>query len=165
MDGPQAYIVHADPADARQPLGTEALNRGSAVSFDRDRAIMKAIGESIERYCGAYMGAASIVGAARQLPNAIAPDRFELFAPTQYGDPAFTLERFDDDSVIRWVSGTSLATGSSALVPASTVYVPYQAGDGEAQICDRISTGLASAHSRAAALGKGILEVVGSATR
>jgi ribosomal protein S12 methylthiotransferase accessory factor len=159
-DGPRAYIVRTDPSDAGPPLGTEALNRGSAVSFERNRAIMKAIGESIERYCGAYAGAASVVGSARQLPHAIAPARFELFAPEQHDDPGFSLERFDDDSIIRWVQGTSLVTGDLALVPASMVYVPYQAVDGEAQICDRISTGLACAHSRAAALGKGILEVV-----
>jgi ribosomal protein S12 methylthiotransferase accessory factor len=159
VDGPRAYIATAEPAEATYTLGTPALNRGMAASCDRDRALMKAVGESIERYCGAFPGEMVLSSAAR-LAGAVAPERFELFTPQQYDDPAFSLPRFDDDTVMRWVEGTSLATGNQAYLPGVMVYVPHQAVEGEVRVCDQISTGLACAHSRSSALAKGIMEVV-----
>jgi ribosomal protein S12 methylthiotransferase accessory factor len=158
-DGPLAHIATAEPAEATYTLGTPALNLGMAASCDRDRAVMKALGESIERYCGAFPGE-MVMSSAGRLPGAVASERFELFAPKQYADPAFSLPRFDDDTIMRWVEGTSLATGQSAYLPGVMVYVPHQAVEGEVRVCDQISTGLACAHSRSSALAKGILEVV-----
>jgi ribosomal protein S12 methylthiotransferase accessory factor len=159
VDGPRTYIARSEPADARFSLGVSALNAGSAASSQRDRAVMKAVGESIERYSGAYPGDL-VLSAANDLEGAIAPEQFELFAPEQFTDKGFGLQQFSQTSVVRWVEGTSLSTGKRAYLPACMVYVPYDVAEDEDRICDRISTGLACAHSRSAALAKGILEVV-----
>lgn len=159
VDGPVGFIATAEPADAAYTLGTPALNLGMAVSFDRDRAVMKAVGEAVERYCGAFPGE-MVLDCAAGVTGAVRPERFELFADWQYDDPAFSLPRFDEHTVMRWVEGTSLRTGRPARVPGCFVYVPHQPAEGESRVCDQISTGLACAHSRAAALAKGILEVI-----
>lgn len=159
VDGPRAYIVSAEPADATYTLGVPALNRGMAVSFDLDRATMKAVGEAVERYCGAFPGE-MVFGTAAGIAGAVDPARFELFAEQQYEDPAFTLPRFDEYTPMRWVQGTSLSTGQPAYLPGCMVYVPHVPAPGETRVSDQISTGLSCAHSRTAALSKSILEVI-----
>ena len=50
---PNVYFARSQPANLQPLCGREALNFGDAASVDPDRAIIKAIGESIERYCSA----------------------------------------------------------------------------------------------------------------
>ena len=53
-DDPPVYWAQSCPAEMSAVLGRSALNHGSAASVDPDRAIMKAVGETIERYCAAF---------------------------------------------------------------------------------------------------------------
>jgi len=48
---PSVYFARSTPANSFALNGMKTLNYGDAASIDPKRAIMKAVGESIERYC------------------------------------------------------------------------------------------------------------------
>src|ERR1700744_3718804 len=53
-DEPAIYFVQSRPARFGPLAGRSALNVGNATSIDRKRAIIKAVGETVERYCSAF---------------------------------------------------------------------------------------------------------------
>ncbi len=133
-------------------------------STDRDKALAKAVGEAIERYCSSvYFPDEMIFGSYRELmPKALSPGLFEVFTQQQYRSKGFPCQPFTDDSRINWYSGTNMKTGSEVLLPASLVYCPYTIDrkSGEALISENISTGLAAHCSYEEAAINAILEVV-----
>src|ERR1700694_1366060 len=80
-DEPAVYWVHSTPAEFGPLAGHSALNVGTATSVDPDRAIIKAVGESIERYCCAFYGEDELVlGTFNGLAgDAAPPERYALF--------------------------------------------------------------------------------------
>jgi len=54
--------------------------------------------------------------------DAFDPRSFLLYADWQYAQPGFSLQRFDSDQAIRWVSAVDLAAGRPVLVPFDLVY-------------------------------------------
>ena len=51
---PSVYFARSHPANTFALNAMETLNHGAAASIDPKRAIMKAVGESIERYCPSH---------------------------------------------------------------------------------------------------------------
>ena len=51
---PQLHLVYAEPCDTTSMAGLAAANAGAAASPDPRRAFVRACGESIERYYGAF---------------------------------------------------------------------------------------------------------------
>jgi len=165
-DDPDVHIVHSIPADTAPWAGQTALNAGTAASADPRRAVMKAIGESVERYCSAFYDAEELVTASyAQLTTlgrpAIDPQRFALYSPRQYGLPDFPFTPLTADTRLRWAPGYSLTAGTPMLVPATATYIPYRRDPAvEPRVCDLISTGLACADSYAGAVYRGAMECV-----
>lgn len=160
---PEAHWVISRPANVETLTGKRALNDGSATSVDRGRAIMKAVGESIERYCSAiYDENSMLVAGYEELEgDAVDPRSFVMFSEAQYEEPGFPHPRPDKGTPIRWVPGYSLRDDRSLYMPAAMVYVPYEHGtQQEVALWNRISTGLGCAHNLATAVYKGLLEVV-----
>ncbi|MEZ4450580.1 MAG: YcaO-like family protein [Nannocystaceae bacterium] len=163
---PPVFLAHAAPCDTSPITGMRAANRGAACSVSADRAIVRACGESVERYCSAIYDPREL----RLAPAAAitrAGDRLvEVDALYPFGDetralPGFPYGHVLEDTPIRWALGRSQRTGEAVWLPASCVYVPY--------LFDRavepwthmpISTGLAAGRSIEGCITKGIYEII-----
>ena len=51
---PVAYVAHAAPCDTTPLVGLPAANLGAACSASAERAVLRACGESVERYCSGF---------------------------------------------------------------------------------------------------------------
>ncbi|HEX8167899.1 MAG TPA: YcaO-like family protein [Beijerinckiaceae bacterium] len=165
-EDPAVYRTWSEAADLTLVMGFQALNHGSAASLSRDRAAIKALGESIERYCAAHYWTEELVaGSYSEVrasgADATAPEDFALYSEAQYADPGFHFDRLIPDTRLRWEKGISLPAFTPTYVPAACVYIPYRYDDpSEARVWDSISTGLACSHTYASAIYKGIMECV-----
>ena len=163
---PGVYLAYADGCDTFALTSISASNNGAACAADRDRAIVRACGESIERYCSAFFDLESLpytsaLELTRHGREAHLASDFYPFAAGQYDEPGFPYERSMPDRPARWVASTSLSTGATVFVPASCVYVPYLFESGREPFTHMpISTGLAAGLSVEACIGKGICEIV-----
>ncbi len=139
------------------------INTGG-VSADPDVAIGKAIGEAVERYCGALYDIEDFPLASRRHADfeCIAPIKFALYRSDQYSQPGFYYVPFGDDTPVRWVPAFNAVTGAVQHVPAAAVFVPYfyYQGSGEAPVMQPISTGLACGRTPLEATVASICEVV-----
>ncbi len=160
---PQVFFSHSEPADVSAFCGMKALNYGDAASVDPDRAIMKAIGESVERYCsGHYDKEALLFSTYEELSgDAVDPRSFALFSARQYARAGFPFTPLTSQTPVRWARGFSLRDETPRHVPAAFVYVPYLFDKPkEPAFFNPISTGLACGTTLAAALYKSILEAI-----
>lgn len=163
---PQVFMAHANPSDTTPLTGLPAANRGAAASAIPERAIVRACGESIERYCSAIFDVQlMLLASERDLTTA--KERFVRvsevypFTNAQYAEEGFPFKKAEPDTKIRWVKGQALSTGQDVWLPASCVYVPYLF-DAEVEPWTHmpISTGLAAGPSIHACIQKGIYEII-----
>lgn len=160
---PSVYFARSHPANTFALNGMETLNLGAAASIDPKRAIMKAVGESIERYCPAHFKYEDFVLAAYDDLDceAIHPEAFALYSEKQYAEPDFPFSRLTASTPLRWASAYSVSHDRPILVPASSVYIPYFFDRSHEPLTHiPISTGLACGSNLAPAIYKGILEVI-----
>lgn len=133
-------------------------------SSDRGLAIAKAVGEAVERYCGAIYDVEELplFSRAEGPFPCVDPVAFAHYSAEQYASPGFPFVPFDDSTPVRWVRAFDALTGEGIFVPAAKVYVPYTyyLGTGDTPICQPISTGLACHMSAAEAAISGICEVI-----
>ena len=160
---PSVYFARTTPANTFALNDLKAMNNGAAASIDPKRAIMKAVGESIERYCPAHFQYEDFVSASYSDLDceAVHPADFALFSEKQYAEPDFPFTRPTASTPLRWVSAYSISHDRPILIPASFVYIPYFfKQSGEPLIHIPISTGLACGSNLAPAIYKAILEVI-----
>ncbi|ALC19224.1 YcaO-like family protein [Streptomyces pristinaespiralis] len=161
---PDVFMAYAEPCDTSALVGIAAANKGAACSPSRDRAVIRACGESIERYCSAFFRNTERAYASCAELSAAGDSYVPVEELYPFGssvtDDGFPYDLTDGRS-ISWVQATSTRTGAHAFVPASCVYTPY--------LFDRrvepfthmpISTGLAAQRSTGEAIDKGILEIL-----
>jgi len=133
-------------------------------SVDPSRAVAKAIGEGIERYCSAIFEPTDFtVATYAEAPfNCVAPQDFALYGASQYAQPDFPFEPFTDTTPVRWVGGLDPLKLEICHVPAAMVFVPYffYLGSGEVPISQPISTGLACHFGSTAAAASAVCEVI-----
>jgi ribosomal protein S12 methylthiotransferase accessory factor len=149
----------AEPADSLPVFGLPALNRGSAASFSPHRAMLKACGEAVERYCSSYYRSEQLIFGAYNSLRDVAVDPFLFPIPFQSKDSLRDGFEVLRTSEIYWCPAVSWSNKSLRLVPAEFVYVPFQP-KGYRSLSDGISTGL-SCHTSfdLAAIGA-VLEVI-----
>ena len=147
---------------------TRSMNGGRAISASgagdtAEAALAAAIGEAVERQCSSTFDRDEmVVGSFEELgDDAASPDALRLLSREQterFGPrgPVY----FDERSRIRWVWGYSLTARRPRLVPASLVYLNFRALEGEANIGENASTGLAAGATREEAILSGLLETV-----
>ena len=124
---------------------------------------MKAIGESVERYCSAqYVKDTLPFLSYEELEGeAVNPSDFALFSDRQYMHLECPFSRMTPTARLRWAQGFSLVSENEVFLPAASVFVPYQSdSEKEAKFDYPVSTGLACATTLAGAIYKGIIEVV-----
>ena len=181
-DDPAFYWAMSEPGDLTPLLGRAVPNRGTATAASPERAAMKALGESLERYCAAFYNPDELILAPSDgLPGrAVDVRKFALFDAAQYasslppidspdeaGNDALTsskrfhFSRVDHDVSLRWTKARSLVTGDVVFVPAAFVYIPYTYDyPAEPIVADLVSTGLACGSTLAEACYKGLMEVM-----
>jgi len=127
-DDPQFFHCHATLADIGRITGRTCSRGTGGTALVKDVALGKAIGESVERYCGDLFDPETIISApySKVRHQAIDPRRFVLFHSEQYRAPAFPFRKLTDDVEIGWVWGFSLTQGKPMLVPATQVHLGYQ---------------------------------------
>lgn len=125
---PQLVHCHATLADLSHVTGRRCSRATGGTALTRDIALAKAIGESVERYCGDLYNLEEFVFASYRAlrPEATDPSRFILFHPRQYGQPGFPFTPPREDIVIGWVHGFSLTRKKPTLLPAALVHLSYQ---------------------------------------
>jgi ribosomal protein S12 methylthiotransferase accessory factor len=162
-DDPDVFFARTTPANVETLCGQEALNHGDAVSVDSRRAVLKSVGESVERYCSAqYEKELFLYSSYNDLKSeAITPESFALFSKEQYSKSTFRYKPLTASKKLHWVQGYSIVNERPVYVPASFVYVPYDfIALNETPTHDPISTGLACHTSFTNAIYKSILEAI-----
>jgi ribosomal protein S12 methylthiotransferase accessory factor len=156
------YLSTACDTSAFGVLSNFGNNGGVATT--RRRAIAKAMGEAVERYCSAMFDEADLVHAPYDELDrpATPPEAFALYTPEQHAAPDFPWRPFTRGAQVAWTKGTSLLDGRDTLVPAAAVYVPYhyRMARGDTPIMQPISTGLACGSSRVGATLGALCEAV-----
>ena len=181
-DDPDFHWAVSEPSNLERIVGNPVANAGIATAATPERAAMKAIGESLERYCAAFYDENDLALARRsELPGPAAdPTRFALFSPLQYsaglkpirspseaaeneptGSKRFHYSPIGEQTTLRWAQARSMGSGEVIFVPAAFVFIPYQYDyPNEPIVSDLVSTGLACGSSFAEACYKGLMEVV-----
>jgi ribosomal protein S12 methylthiotransferase accessory factor len=139
------------------------FNTGGAAT-ERPRALAKAVGEAVERYCAAIFDADDFpLFAYRDAPGpAVAPEEFALYSDDQYASPGFPWAPFAAGTPVRWTEALDLGARAGCWVPACRVFIPYHyyLASGDTPIDQPISTGMACHASPAAAARSAICEAV-----
>jgi len=163
-DDPLFYWATSHPGNVVPIGGQPARNEGNAASVDPDRAVLKAVGESVERYCSAVFDREGMLCASFEelRQQATPPEDFILYTTEQYAAQGFPWKPFTRDTRVCWVRGRSLEHDDDTLVPAAMVHVPFpqEGSRPDSPVAQSISTGLACGTSyESAALG-GLCEAV-----
>ena len=158
---PQFVHCHANITDTNRLTGGLKIPGTGGTALTGNVAMAKAIGESVERYCGEFYDPQSIIVAPvrKVKEKCIHPARFILFDRSQYG-PAFPFSWVFDDDLLSWVEGWSLSREQHVLVPAALVHLSYNPGDAEPRFDIGPVSGYACGPTFEEAVLSGICEVV-----
>ena len=144
---PAPYYL-ATTADTSAYSDVQAPQQSAGVATDWNGALMKAVGEGLERYCaGTYRDSDFVHACESELSNAVSPTALarKEDSPT-----------YDPETEIRWVEATALETGDRTYLPAAAVQFPQP---GTAHV-PSITTGLGLGSSTVDALCSGLTEVL-----
>jgi ribosomal protein S12 methylthiotransferase accessory factor len=125
-DDPRFVHAHAYVADISRIKGRLCNQGAGGTALHRDAAIVKAIGEAVERYSiDMFEPDVQRLSYKEAGARAIDPRRFILFHPNQYQAPNFPFTPFREDRAIGWMEAYSLTRGETVLVPASMAHLSY----------------------------------------
>lgn len=161
---PDFFHVAAEACNTRAFTRQLSFRAAGGASAERERAIAKAIGEAVERYCAAIYDIESLpLATAADAPFAcVAPSAFALYSAAQLASDGFPWVEFSPHTPVRWTPAEDVLGGEIRHVPAVMVYLPYvyYQGTGDSPIAQSISTGLACHDSTASAALAGACEVL-----
>lgn len=144
--------------------GKNFHSKSSGVSFFSEKiALLKCLGEVIERYCNFVFleDSTSFIGSLREIKGEVlGPCSMRNFSANQLRKEKFKHFRVTEDSKFRWTKCKSLITNNFVHVPSQLVYLSYPFLKSEPTIYPGISTGVAGGSCLSAALVRGIYEVV-----
>ena len=144
---PVPYYI-ASTADTTGCSDVAAAQFAAGVDPDWDRAYMKALGESLERYsAGVYRRASLDGGSERTRKNPISPRRF--VRPDRFETP-------DPEQQIEWIDGRELGSDEPVSLPAEFVCFPPP----NRRYRPAITTGLGLGNSTVEAVLSGLYEVL-----
>ncbi|WP_137285199.1 YcaO-like family protein [Halorussus salinisoli] len=144
---PAPYYL-AELADTTGFSDAQAAEQAAGVSADWNEALMKALGEALERYAaGVYRTEEFETARPADLDSAVGPAAF--VRPDGWADAG-------PDEELAWRDGQNLRTGESTHLPAEFVHFPPP----EVRYKPSITTGLGLGSSTVEALLSGLYEVV-----
>jgi len=96
----------------------------NGVSFNKDMAMIQALGEAVERYClSVYRRTEFPVYSCNELGDqALDLNKVARFSKKQLGNEVFKVFMFDENTKFRWVKGYSLTQHRDIFIPAQLVY-------------------------------------------
>lgn len=145
---PEFFHVYAEACNTGAFTPNNNFRYTGGASANRMRAVGKAIGEAVERYCGAIYNVEELpLHSYDSAPfPCVEPERFSLYSEDQYNSPGFSWVPFTRRTTVRWAGAFDPLTGESLHVPAAMVYIPYfyYLDSGDSPIVEPISTGLAA---------------------
>lgn len=155
-DEPKLYGYSVSFTDSSNPKG-EADAGG--LSFNQNTAILRALGETIERFSMSIndetkFKLASFRNLTKLYIAALDPHDLCSFSDTR--KPTDNLRTIP----LQWIEGKSLSTNEKIFIPAQLIYVPFIYQNSEPELSVPISTGAAAGSGLADALYRGICEVV-----
>lgn len=135
---------------------------GGSSFFSEELAYLKCLAETIERYtCTVYKKNHLTYGNYKKLNKKAFPiEKYSGFSEEQKQLSENSMFRFDENTNTYWVWVNSLSQNKKFLVPAHLVYYNYKFIDGEKAIYVPISTGAAGGGCLAAAIVRGIFEII-----
>jgi ribosomal protein S12 methylthiotransferase accessory factor len=121
-----------------------------------------AVGEALERYCGAQPDLAALRRFAwnDRPSDAIRAEACVLYSDRQYARANFPYRRWQDDLEVPWLPAIDLSDGAQVWVPASLVYLDYPGNDADIFFCPPTSNGLGAGPTLEAAALAGIFELI-----
>jgi len=135
-------------ADTTGFSDARAAEQAAGVAVDWNEALMKALGEALERYAaGVYRESSFRTARPADLDAAVPPAAF--VRPEGWTDPG-------TDDELAWVDGENLRSGESVALPAEFVHFPPPA----VRHKPSITTGLGLGNSTVEAVLSGLYEVV-----
>ncbi|WP_194949033.1 YcaO-like family protein [Actinomyces trachealis] len=152
------FAVGARACDGDELVGAPVneLNGGGATNYLH--AKVAAIGETIERYCGAYAPSDLFTvcdGASHGVEFIY---DWHLFHDRQYSEPDFPFARIRPTTELLWTRAQDLLDGGRVAVPADLVYL-RPLGPPESTVAYATSNGLACGLSEFEALSSAIFEL------
>jgi ribosomal protein S12 methylthiotransferase accessory factor len=142
-------------------LGANTYSGRSGGAGDNWRqAMLKTLGEVVERYCPVFYDVDRFEKASYQDLNGqtVAPREKALFHPHQYRGEHFHYVPFERDTEVHWEHCIDMTEGGRTYYPAAYVYMPWRAQ--EPAIGYTTTTGLAAHTSTAEAVLGGLYEVI-----
>lgn len=139
----------------------DAENLAGGTAFSKEKAVMKALGEAIERYCLSIFKRKQLIYAPSKklIKDYLDPSAVVSFSSAQLKDNNPKIFALKQDSKFWWVKGFSITDNKEILVPAQLVYVPYHTYD-EPVIRLPVTTGASAGTSLEGAVIRGICEIV-----
>jgi ribosomal protein S12 methylthiotransferase accessory factor len=149
-----------DPGAASYHIG------GGGVHLDE--AVIRCLGESVERYCQFVFDAmnpehvvtASYDEMVARGEKVIDRDKLLFYSPEQHDRPGFPFKPFRSHDPIGWLKLSSLLDDEERWVPAQLLLVGYSGRPGERRLIASVTTGTAAHTDRAAALRNALRELI-----
>lgn len=134
-----------------------SIGFAGGASLNKDKALWKVIGESIERYALFMNGRKSIKGSYNELKqqNKKLLDPNQIVYSTLKSQP-----KNNRNTSVDWVSGYNLSHGTKCFIPTQLIAVPYWDSGKETIWRAPITTGAATGSSIQAAIFNGLCEVI-----
>jgi ribosomal protein S12 methylthiotransferase accessory factor len=161
-DEPKLWQYTAKIADVSSKSDAPCdIGYAGGASFEKEKAIIKAACEAIERYClGCYKEENLFYAAYREIKDKSLPiEEVVSFSKLQLKEKKFANCCWNEKDKFFWVEGYSLFERKKTYIPAQLVFVPYDFRK-EKIIRLPISTGGAAGRSFSFALLGGIFEIL-----
>lgn len=127
-DDALCYSVGSRAAWGRPAVGAEVNTYNGGGDISETGTFLAAVGESVERYSGAYVPTEDLVrGTVTQLRaegrQTLESHELTYFDPRQFEDPEFYYTPMTDDVELLWSPCRDAASGETVYVPAQYLYL------------------------------------------
>ena len=119
--------VHAWAGSTLQRRGRPSCLRAGGSALTWPQALVKAVGESVERYSVLHWEPRVHLAQASALDAQIDMRSYDLFHSEQRAAPGFAFSSADEHARMSWVEAFSLTHGKASFVPATLAHLYHQA--------------------------------------
>jgi ribosomal protein S12 methylthiotransferase accessory factor len=157
---PIIYYGQLSHFDFRTPQTAERSVAGKGAT--EEEAIQGAIGEAVERYCGAHANTKYFRRArwADVKDNAVSPEECVLYSERQYSGKEFPYLPWNPEIEIDWMPARELPGDREVYAPAALIYTSYEPTIAEEYLCPPSSNGLAAGSGLEMAVRNALYELI-----